>query len=108
MSLYCDGSSSWCSAAPTVRMSANTSKPSKVQPRLEATSAFHCVRSSDRYQGDGAMVTDSVIISSLMALAAARDEKFTLLSGALGRVRRGHCPADQSLGGAGEQRRRSA
>jgi hypothetical protein len=46
-------------------MSANTSKPSKVQPRFEATSAFHCVRSSERYQGVGAMVTDSVIISSL-------------------------------------------
>src|ERR1700745_783673 len=78
-------------------MSANTSKPSKVQPRFEATSAFHCVRSSDRYQGDGATVTNSVIISSLMAVAAARDEKFTLLSGALGRVRRGHCSAGRAL-----------
>src|SRR5262249_4763960 len=51
MNWYCEGSSSWRSATPTVRMSAKTSKPSKVQPRLEATSAFHCVRLSARYQG---------------------------------------------------------
>src|SRR5262249_20973667 len=51
MNWDCEGSSSWRSATPTVRMSAKTSKPSKVQPRLEATSAFHPVRLSARYQG---------------------------------------------------------
>src|SRR5215813_1838679 len=51
MNWYCEGSSSWRNATPTVRMSAKTSKPSKVQPRFEATSAFHCVRLSARYQG---------------------------------------------------------
>src|SRR5262249_55605106 len=60
---YCDGSSSWRSATPTVRISANTSKPSNVQPRFEATSAFHCVRSSDRYQGDAAAVADWLMFS---------------------------------------------
>src|SRR5262249_59135574 len=54
MNWYCEGSSSWRNATPTVRMSAKTSKPSKVQPRFEATSAFHCVRLSARYQGKGA------------------------------------------------------
>src|SRR5215467_15992200 len=63
MSGYWEGSKSWCSATPTVRISANTSKPSNVQPRFEATSAFHCVRSSDRYQGDAAAVADWLMFS---------------------------------------------
>src|SRR5579864_4443341 len=62
ISLYCDGSSSWCSAAPMVRISEKTSKPSKVQPRLEAISAFHCVRLSERYHAPEPTVSVELIM----------------------------------------------
>src|SRR6516165_10933619 len=62
MSLYWEGSSSWCSAAPTVRMRAKTSKPSNVHPRFEATSAFHCARLSERYHGEDVIVTVAVML----------------------------------------------
>src|ERR1700730_15336053 len=58
MYLYSDGSRSWCSAAPMVRISANTSKPSNVHPRFEATSAFHCARFSERYHGESTVYFD--------------------------------------------------
>src|SRR3974390_1282473 len=62
MSLYWEGSRSWCSAAPTVRISANTSKPSNVHPRFEARSAFHCARLSVRYHGEDPIVTVAAMI----------------------------------------------
>src|SRR5438874_6847032 len=51
MAAYSAASSSWRNAKPTVRKSAKISKPSKVQPRLEAISTFHCARFSERYHG---------------------------------------------------------
>src|SRR5437588_4283315 len=51
MAAYCAASSSWRSAKPTVRNSAKISNPSKVQPRFEAISTFHCARLSERYHG---------------------------------------------------------
>src|ERR1700736_5552815 len=65
MYLYSDESRSWCSAAPMVRISANTSKPSNVHPRFEAISAFHCVRLSERYHGEYSKAAVSLIIPSL-------------------------------------------
>src|SRR3954471_5702330 len=60
---YSEAVKSWWRATPTVRMSANTSKPSKVQPRFDARSAFHCARVSERYHGTDGMA-DSVMIAS--------------------------------------------
>src|SRR5438067_9013910 len=51
MAAYCAASSSWRKAKPTVRNSAKISNPSKVQPRFEAISTFHCARLSERYHG---------------------------------------------------------
>src|SRR6266478_9616470 len=51
MAAYSAASRSWRNANPTVRNSAKISKPSKVQPRFEAISTFHCARLSERYQG---------------------------------------------------------
>src|SRR5215510_14403823 len=65
MALYWDGSSSWCRAAPMVRMSANTSKPSNVQPRFDAISAFHCPRFRERYQGGDPTAPAWIIIASV-------------------------------------------
>src|SRR4029077_5045444 len=62
---YSEASSSSCSAAPTVRMRANTSKPSNVQPRLDAINAFHCVQSSDWYQREVRPALNSLIRHSL-------------------------------------------
>src|SRR5215468_8912147 len=62
---YSDGSRSWCSAAPTVRMSANTSKPSNVHPRFDAINAFHCVQLSDRYHGEVSSAPNSPMLPSL-------------------------------------------
>src|SRR5437764_15428409 len=52
MAAYSAGSSSWRSAKPTVTNSAKISKPSKVQPRLDAISTRHCSRLSERYHGN--------------------------------------------------------
>src|ERR1700726_496011 len=65
MDVNSDESRSWCSAAPMVRISANTSKPSNVHPRFEAISAFHCVRLSKRYHGEYPKVADSLMIPSM-------------------------------------------
>src|ERR1700737_3862766 len=65
MFLYSDGARGWCSAAPMVRISANTSKPSNVHPRFEATSAFHCARLSERYHGEGPTVPNSLMFPPL-------------------------------------------
>src|SRR6516162_6623065 len=62
---YSELSRSSCSAAPTVRMRANTSKPSNVQPRLEAINAFHCVQSSDLYHREAPPALNSLIPHSL-------------------------------------------
>src|ERR1700741_4104885 len=62
---YSEESSSSCSAAPTVRMRANTSKPSNVQPKLDAINAFHCVQSSDWYQREVRPALNSLIRHSL-------------------------------------------
>src|SRR5437763_8539099 len=59
MAAYCAASSSWRKAKPTVRNSAKISNPSKVQPRFEAISTFHCARLSERYHGNGR--TDSCV-----------------------------------------------
>src|SRR5215471_20189546 len=79
MSGYWEGSKSWCSATPTVRISANTSKPSNVQPRFAAISAFHCDRLSERYHGDVSKVPTSLMIPSVIlarhALPADREMK---------------------------------
>src|SRR5215470_12982641 len=72
MSLYWEGSSSWCSAAPMVRMSAKTSKPSNVHPRFEATSAFHCARFSERYHGEDAIVSVAAMMCSLEWMRRSR------------------------------------
>src|SRR5262252_7858789 len=72
MRLYWEGSSSWRSAAPTVRMSAKTSKPSNVHPRFEATSAFHCARFSERYHGEDPVVSVAAMICSLELMRRSR------------------------------------
>src|SRR5499427_8633107 len=96
MRLYWEGSSSWRSAAPTVRMSANTSKPSNVHPRFEATSAFHCAPLSERYHGEDPKVPTSLMISSRSLPRhippEIAHEKLTLISRALGRVHQAPCP----------------
>src|ERR1700732_1173914 len=58
MYLYSDESRSWCSAAPMVRISANTSKPSNVHPRIEVISVFNCGRLGGRYHGEYSNVAD--------------------------------------------------
>src|SRR6516225_5381344 len=67
---YSEASSSSCRAAPTVRMRANTSKPSKVQPRLDAINAFHCVQSSEWYHRAARPALNSLIPHSLICRRA--------------------------------------
>src|SRR5215472_18938051 len=71
-------------------MSANTSKPSNVHPRFEATSALHCAPLSERYHGEDPKVPTSLMISSRSLPGISRrqiaHEKLTLISRALGRV----------------------
>src|SRR5215470_4034077 len=71
-----------------VRISENTSKPSNVHPRFEAMSAFHCVRLSERYQGERPKMADSLMVLSLRCAWAApfgsSRTKLTPISGALG------------------------
>src|SRR5215813_10372809 len=67
MALYWDGSSSWCSAALIVRMRANTSNPSKVQPRFEAISARHWPPFSERYHGAEVEVSNTLMSAPSLA-----------------------------------------
>src|SRR6516225_11927662 len=92
MSWYWEGSKSWCSATPTVRIRANTSKPSNVHPRFEATSAFHWDRLSERYHGEDGKAPNSLISSPPQATCSRRPDgrsrmKLTLISRVLGRGR---------------------
>src|SRR5689334_19985426 len=48
-----------------VRISANTSKPSNVQPRFEAISARHWPPFSERYHGAELELSNTLIIPSL-------------------------------------------
>src|SRR5215510_13995001 len=96
MSWYWEGSRSWCRATPTVRMSANTSKPSNVHPRFEATSAFHCAPLSERYHGEDPKVPTSLMISSRSLPRhippEIAHEKLTLISRALDALFQAPCP----------------
>src|SRR5260370_36671678 len=94
MYLYSDESRSWCSAAPMVRISANTSKPSNVHPRFEAISVFHCVRLSERYHGEYSKVADDPLMIASLKFAKGRTSrrqrvKLTIMSRALGIARYG-------------------
>src|SRR6516225_4021771 len=76
-------------------MSANTSKPSNVHPRFEATSAFHCAPLSARYHGEDPKVSTSLMISSRSLPRhippEIAHEKLTLISRALGRAHPAPC-----------------
>src|SRR6516165_12771851 len=77
-------------------MSANTSKPSNVHPRFEATSAFHCAPLSARYHGEDPKVPTSLMISSRSLPRhippEIAHEKLTLIYRALGRVQQAPSP----------------
>ena len=62
-----------------------------------AIAALGDIRGTDPSDPDPIEMIVRHIVDPGKAVAAARDEKFTLLSGTLGRVRRGHCPAESII-----------